>query len=75
VERLVRKYRCAERAEDAAAAERQHLERFLSFTSEDDGRLTVFGRLPAEVGAIVFKAIEAAVETLADASAEASSSR
>jgi len=69
VERLVRKYRGAERAEDAAAAERQHLERFLSFTSEDDGRLTVFGRLPAEVGAIVVKAIEAAVETLEDASA------
>ncbi len=72
VERLVRKYRGAERAEDADAAERQHLERFLSFTSEDDGRLTVFGRLPAEVGAIVVKAIEAAVETLEDASAEAS---
>ena len=71
VERLVRKYRCAERAEDAEAAERQHLERFLSFTYEDDGRLTVFGRVPPEVGAILIKAIEAAVETLEDASAEA----
>jgi len=72
VERLVRKYRCAERAEDAAPAQRQHLERLLSFTSEDDGRLTVFGRLPAEVGAILVKAIEAAIETLEDASTEAS---
>jgi hypothetical protein len=79
VEKLARKYRWAERAEAARRAQVQHENRGLHFFFDDAGMLVVHGRLPAEVGAVVRKALDAAVEELraseregADASAEAS---
>jgi len=70
VERLVRKYRRAQDAEAAAMAEAQHARRFFGFAQEDDHSVTVFGRLPPEVGAVVMKAIEEAIDAQEDASAE-----
>jgi hypothetical protein len=61
VEKLVRKYCYVERLEDAQRANGQHFDRYLRFSYEEDGSLLVRARLPAEVGAIVRKAIETAV--------------
>ncbi len=79
VEKLARKYRWVERAEAARRAHGQHESRGLHYFFDDAGMLVVHGRLPPEVGAVVRKALDAAVEELraseregADASAEAS---
>jgi hypothetical protein len=79
VEKLARKYRWVERAEAARRAATQHESRGLHYFFDDAGMLVVHGRLPAEVGAVVRKALDAAVEELrssehegAGASAEAS---
>jgi hypothetical protein len=79
VEKLVRKYRWVERAEAAQRAQVQHESRGLHYFFDDAGMLVVHGRLPPEVGAVVRKALEAAVEDLranergaTDASAETS---
>src|SRR5512147_1111990 len=79
VEKLVRKYRWVERAEAARHAHVQHENRGLHYFFDDTGMLVVHGRLPPEVGALVRKALDAAVEELhaserdgADASAETS---
>src|SRR5712671_3235420 len=79
VEKLVRKYRWVERAEAARHAQVQHENRGLHYFFDDEGMLVVHGRLPAEVGAVVRKALDAAVDEVrvneregADASAETS---
>lgn len=64
VERLVRHYRRVERIEEACRANEQHRDRFLHLSYPDDDSVTIYGRLPAEVGALVEKAIEAACEIL-----------
>jgi hypothetical protein len=64
VERLVRKYRWTERAEAARRADVQHESRGLHYFFDDAGMLVVHGRLPSEVGAVVRKALDAAVEEL-----------
>jgi hypothetical protein len=61
VEKLVRKYCYVERLENAQRANGQHFGRYLRFSYEEDGSLVVRARLPAEVGAVVRRAIEAAV--------------
>ena len=66
VEELVRKYRRMERAEAAQEAVRQHAARHLTYYYDDDGSLVFKGRLPAEQGLLVLKALEAASEQLAD---------
>ena len=78
VEKLVRKYRWLEHAEAARRAQVQHENRALHYFFDDAGMLVVHGRLPADVGAVVRKALDAAVEELrtsdrdgAGASAEA----
>jgi len=63
VEKLVRQYRRVERLEEARLAESQHRARFLRMYHDEDGALVLNARVPAEVGAIVRKAIEAAMET------------
>ena len=62
VERLVRAWRRADR--DAAAdGERDLLaSRTLSMRVDEDGMVLVRGRLPAEVGAVLLRAVEAALE-------------
>ena len=64
VERLVAKYRWVERREDAARANGQHRERSLWFRHAEDGSMIIHAKLPAEVGALVIKAIEVAVRAV-----------
>ena len=62
VERLARAWRRADRAA-AADAERDLLaSRALSMRVDEDGMVVVRGRLPAEVGAVLLRAVEAALE-------------
>ena len=61
VEKLVRKYCWVERLEDAQRANDTHFSRYLRFAYDEDGSMLVRASLPAEVGAVVRKAIEAAV--------------
>src|SRR5205814_4326088 len=79
VEKLVRKYRWTERRDGGKLAQAQHASRGLHYFFDDTGMLVVHGRLPPEVGALVRKALDAAVEDVrasergdADASAETS---
>jgi hypothetical protein len=62
VEQLVAKYRRVRRLEDAQNADAQHLARELTTYTDDDGSLVIHARLPAEVGAMVLKALELATE-------------
>ena len=69
VERLVRAWRRADR-EAQADAEQVLLEsRALSMQVDEDGMVVLRGRLPAEVGAVLLRAVEAALEQV-PASAE-----
>jgi Domain of unknown function (DUF222)/HNH endonuclease len=74
VETLVRQYRRAQEAEELSREARQHANRGLSYFYDDDGSLVLKGRLPAEVGVLLLKAIEAAVQSKPrpDVSAETS---
>ena len=63
LERLVRAHRRVVASESVAAGGRP--ERWLEFVHDDDGCVLVRGRLPAEEGAIVRAALEAARECLA----------
>jgi hypothetical protein len=64
VDRLVRAYRGVERREERERAERQHDERHLTHTIDDDGAVVIHARLPAERGAVVLKALQAAMDEL-----------
>jgi hypothetical protein len=64
LERAVRGYRRAQLGEEAKRADRQHARRELRCWYDDDGSLVIRGRLPPEQGALVLKALEAAVDTL-----------
>jgi hypothetical protein len=63
LDRLLRAYRGVVAAERAAAGEPP--ERRIAFDHADDGSLLLRGRLPAEEGALVMAAIEAARDRLA----------
>ena len=63
LERLLRAYRGVVAAERAAAGE--PAERWITVDHADDGSLLLRGRLPAEEGALVMAAIEAARDRLA----------
>jgi hypothetical protein len=62
LERIVRGYRTM--LEIEGGAERQHEERHVSWSYDDQGALVVRGRLPAEQGALVVAALEAARDQL-----------
>jgi Domain of unknown function (DUF222)/HNH endonuclease len=62
LERLVRAYRGVIATEQAAAGERP--QRWLAWTHDDDGSLLLRARLPAEEGALVISALEAARDQL-----------
>ena len=61
VERIVRAYRNVDDDEDeTAAANRKHAERYLRLDANEDGTVSIHGRLPAETAAVVRAALEAA---------------
>ena len=62
VERLVSKYRRCERLQEPDNAGRQHEKRELTCSFDDDGSMVIRGRLPAEQGALVMKALELAMD-------------
>ena len=64
VEKLVRGYRRGRRLEELAEARRQREDRYLEYYMDEDGMVVFRGRLPAEVGACVIKALEAAMDAL-----------
>ena len=68
LDRLVRAYRGVVSAQ-VEQANRNHAERFLDWEWDDDGSLLLRGRLPAEDGALVVKALEAARDRLREPTA------
>ena len=64
VEDLVRSYRRVRRNEETVAANAAHAARELNWYWDDDGSLVIWARLPAESGALVLKALEAAVDEI-----------
>ena len=69
VERLVRAWRRADRDAQPDAEQVLLARRALSMQVDEDGMVVVRGRLPAEVGAVLLRAVEAALEQV-PASAE-----
>jgi Domain of unknown function (DUF222)/HNH endonuclease len=72
VENLVRGYRRARDAEELSREARQQANRYFSYRYDDDGSLVFKGRLPADAGALLLKALVEAIEEIspADVSAE-----
>jgi hypothetical protein len=64
VERIVRGWRRVDRRGELQDAKRQHATRALHVFQDDDGTVTVRGRLTPEAGALLLRALEAARETL-----------
>ena len=62
VERLVRAWRRADRDAQPDAEQVLLASRALSMRADEDGMVVVRGRLPAEVGAVLLRAVEAALE-------------
>jgi len=62
VEKLVRGYRSVTRYEERERAARQHDARELNYYHDDDGGLVIRARLPAEEGAVVLQALNAAMD-------------
>jgi hypothetical protein len=69
VERLVRHFRNYKEAEALFRGERQQAERELNFRYDETGALVIRARLPAEAGALFMKALDVAIDDLADSSA------
>ena len=64
VERIVRGWRRVDRIAEARETARQHTSRALHVYQDEDGTVTLRGRLAPEVGALVLRALAAARETL-----------
>ena len=64
VERIVRGWRCMDRKAEEREAARRHANRWLHVYPDEDGTVRVRGRLSAEMGALLVKALAAARETL-----------
>ena len=62
VETLVRYYRRAQEAEELSREARQQANRALGYYFDHDGLMVLKARLPAEVGALFIKALDAAVK-------------
>ena len=62
VDKFVRLYRRARRAEETERADAQHQERALTYWHEDDGTVVVHGRFPPEMGARILGALDAAMD-------------
>jgi hypothetical protein len=61
VETLVRVYRRAIEAEELSREHQQQMNRGVTYQWDDDGSLILKARLPADVGAVVLKALELAI--------------
>jgi hypothetical protein len=61
--RLVSRYRRYERLEEARDPEKLYRQRYVRFTYDEDGSMILHAKLPPELGEVVKKAIEVAVET------------
>ena len=70
VEKLVRKYCWTQRRDAAALSQRQHEFRNVWCFFDMDGEFVLHARLPREVGAVVRRALDVAVEAVKNASAE-----
>ena len=66
VEKFVRLYRRAKRAEETERADAQHENRGLTFWHEDDGTVVLHGRFPPEMGARILNAFDAAMTAHAE---------
>jgi hypothetical protein len=64
VERIVRGWRRVDRNAEAREAARQHASRSLHVYQDEDGTVTIRGRLAPEVGALLVQALAAARDTL-----------
>ncbi len=64
LERTLRAYRRGSREEEVEWEQRRWESRTLSVFPDDDGMYAVRGRLPAEVGALLMRAVEAASDAL-----------
>ena len=62
VEKLVRAYRSVERQVEREHATKQHASRELNYYYDDDGSLVIRARLPADEGAVVLQALNAAMD-------------
>jgi len=62
MEKLVATSRRVKRLQDSYAANQQNEQREVSYYYDDDGSLVIRGRLPAEQGAMVIKALEMAID-------------
>jgi len=65
VEKLVRAYRRVGRLEERERATAQHASRELNYYYDDDGSLVIRARLPADEGAVVLQALNAAMDAQA----------
>ena len=70
VERLVRGYKRAKDAEELSREAQQQRKRYFSYRYAEDGSLVFHGRLPAEAGALLLKALQGAVDELPKAKPE-----
>ena len=61
---MVRGFRRGSREDEAEADERRHRSRTFSVFPDEDGMYVVRGRLPAEVGVLLMRAVEAAGDAL-----------
>ncbi len=61
VENFVRAYRRSQQAEELSREASQRRDRFLGYRYGEDGSLVLHAQLPAEIGALLVQAIEAAV--------------
>jgi hypothetical protein len=61
---MVRGFRRGSREDEAALEKRRFENRCLSVFPDEDGMYVVQGRLPAEVGALLMRAVEAAGDAL-----------
>jgi len=64
VERIVRGWRRVDRKAETAEASTRHIRRSLHVYQDEDGMVTIRGRLEPEVGAALMQALSAARETL-----------
>ena len=62
VEKLVSQYRRCKRLQDTDNAKKQHEQRGLRCYYDDDGSMIIKGRVPAEQGALIMKALELALD-------------
>lgn len=75
VEKLVAKFRTAQRLQDAEAVNEQYRAREVTHHYDHDGCLVIKARLPAEQGALIVKALEMAMDkNFADADVTAETS-